>query len=184
MKELIMGGGVIGAVILFIIWAITAGPAYMKAGLPAWLGGGEKILSVAVQEAEKVLPGISETIVKVIPDVTGKVKELIPEINLPEKDVAGEDIHSIPRQANMVRVSYAIKSNKRTAVYQGRTKLGVASDFYRREMGALGFQEKILSASDKQEIYQYTKGVQVLDFTFKKVASVRSEITELAIKEL
>jgi hypothetical protein len=184
MKELIMGGGIVSAVIIFAIWAITAGPAYLRGSLPVWLSSGEKILAAAVQEAEKVFPGVSETIVRVMPEVTGKVKELIPEMNLPEKDIAGEDIRPVPRHVNMVRVSFSIKNDKRTATYQGKTKLGAASNFYRKEMASLGFQEKILGASEKQEIYQYTKGGQVLEFTYKNVSAIRSEITELTIKEL
>jgi len=51
-------------------------------------------------------------------------------------------------------------------------------------MLALGFQEKALRASPAEEVYQFKKGGQELEFRFRKITTVLSEYTELTIKEL
>ena len=82
MKYLIMGGGIIGAAIVFTLWLITTGAGYLRDSLPLWLGGGEKILAVAIQEAEKVFPGVRENVESVVPGITGKVTEVDPRYQL------------------------------------------------------------------------------------------------------
>ncbi len=37
----------------------------------------------------------------------------------------------------------------------GKVDFGAAKEFYRKEMRALGFQEKALGASSAEEVYQF-----------------------------
>jgi hypothetical protein len=51
-------------------------------------------------------------------------------------------------------------------------------------MVALGFQEKALRASPAEEVCQFKKGSQNLEFAFRKITVVLAEYTRLTIKEL
>ncbi len=51
-------------------------------------------------------------------------------------------------------------------------------------MVALGFKKNVVAAFQEQEVYQYRKGRQGLEFRFKKIPSIRLEIKELTVKEL
>jgi hypothetical protein len=184
MKKLIIGGGIIGIIGILIIWALAAGAGYLSERLPLWAGDGGKLVREAILRAEQVLPGVREGLERVAPGLTGKIKEIIPDMDVPEKDVGGEDIRPIPRHADMIRISYALNNQKKTVSYKGKMSLRAASDFYKKEMVALGFKEKVVTASSEQEVYQYRKGVQELEFRFKKIPTVRLEITELTVKEL
>jgi hypothetical protein len=184
MKKLIIGGGIIGIIGILIIGTLAAGAGYLWEKLPLWAGGGGKIVKEAILRAEQALPGVREGLEGVAPGLTGKIKEIIPDMDLPEKDVGGEDIKPIPRHGDMIRVSYELNNQKKTVAYKGKIGLRAASDFYKKEMVALGFKEKVVTASPEQEVYQYRKGVQELEFRFKKIPTVRLEITELTVKEL
>jgi hypothetical protein len=76
----------------------------------------------------------------------------------------------------LLKTSYTLFANK--------VDFGAAKEFYRKEMLALGFQEKALRASPAEEVYQFKKGGQELEFRFRKITTVLSEYTELTIKEL
>ena len=112
------------------------------------------------------------------------VEKMIPDLEIPGNDVGGEDIKPIPRYRNMIRVSYSMENQKKIVSYKGRVDFGVAKEFYRKEMLALGFQEKALRASPAEEVYQFKKGSEELEFTLRKISVVLSELTELTIKEL
>ncbi len=184
LKKIIVGGGIIGIVVILIIWGLAAGAGFLWDILPQWVDDGEKIVSEAIQKVEKVFPGAKENIESVAPGLIQKVKETIPEMSLPAKDIGGEDIRPIPRHTDMVRVSYSVSDKKKTVVYKGKTALSEARDFYKNEMAVLGFREKVVSVSPEQEVYQYVKGTQELEFKFRKIPTIRLEITEMTAKEL
>ena len=184
MKKLIIGGGIVGVIAILIVGTLVAGAGYLWERLPLWAGGGGKIVREAILTAEQALPGVREGLEAVAPGVTGKIKQIIPDMDVPEKDVGGEDIRPIPRHADMIRISYALNNQKKTVAYKGKISLRAASDFYKKEMVALGFKEQVTTAAPEQEVYQYRKGVQELELRFKKIPAVRLEITELTIKEL
>ena len=184
MKKLIIGGGIIGLIGILTIGTLAAGAGYLWEKLPLWVGGGGKIVREATLRAEQSLPGVRAALEGVAPGLTGKIKEIIPDMDVPEKDVGGEDINPIPRHADMIRISYELNSQKKSVVYKGKIGLRAAGDFYKKEMVALGFKEKVVTASPEIEVYQYRKGVQGLEFRFRKIPTVRLEITELTIKEL
>ena len=135
-------------------------------------------------KAEEILPGVKEKVKEVAPGLTETVEKMIPGIEIPGKDVGGEDIKPIPRYRNMIRVSYSMENQKKIVSYKGKVDFGAAKEFYRKEMLALGFQEKALRASPAEEVYQFKKGSQDLEFTLRKITVVLSEYTELTIKEL
>ena len=184
MKKWIIGGGIIGIIGILIIGVLAAGAGYLWEKLPLWAGDGGKIVREVMLRAEQALPGVREGLEGVAPGLTGKIKEIIPDMDLPEKDVGGEDIKPIPRHGDMIRISYELNNQKKSVAYKGKIGLRAASDFYKKEMVALGFKEKVVTASPEQEVYQYRKGVQELEFRFKKIPTVRLEITELTVKEL
>jgi hypothetical protein len=184
MRKLIIGGGIIGVIGILIIGTLIAGAGYLWDRLPLWAGVGGKIAREAILTAEQALPGVKEGLEAVAPGVTGKIKEIIPDMDFPEKEVGGEDIRPIPRHADMIRISYALNNQKKTVAYKGKISLRAASDFYKKEMVALGFKEQVVTASQEQEVYQYKNGVQELEFRFKKIPTARLEITEMTVKEL
>ncbi len=184
LKKIIVGRGIIGIVFILIIWGLAAGAGFLWDILPQWVDDGEKIVSEAIQKVEKVFPGAKESIESVAPGLIQKVKETIPEMSLPAKDIGGEDIRPIPRHTDMVRVSYSVSDKNKTVVYKGKTALSEARDFYKNEMAVLGFREKVVSVSPEQEVYQYVKGTQELEFKFRKIPTIRLEITEMMAKEL
>lgn len=84
----------------------------------------------------------------------------------------------------MIRVSYAMTDQKRTIVYRGRMDFKETSNFYQKEMVRLGFNKKVISASPEEEVYEYRKRRKMLEVRFKKIKTIRSEITELTVKEM
>ena len=163
-----------------LIWGV----GILREGLPTWVAGGEKMVSGAILKAEETLPGVKERVKQIAPGLMETVEKMIPDLEIPGNDVGGEDIKPIPRYRNMIRVSYSMENQKKIVSYKGRVDFGVAKEFYRKEMLALGFQEKALRASPAEEVYQFKKGSQDLEFTLRKISVVLSELTELTIKEL
>jgi hypothetical protein len=188
MRKLAIWGGILGGtVFVFLaltVWALIWGIGILRERLPTWVGGGEKFLSAAIIKAEEILPGVKEKVKEVAPGLKEMVEKLTPGIEVPGKDVGGEDIKPIARHENMIRVSYSMENQKKIVSYRGKVDFGAAKEFYRKEMVALGFQEKALRASPAEEIYQFKKGSQNLEFRFRKITVVLAEYTELTIKEL
>jgi hypothetical protein len=160
------------------------GSRYSQRESPNLGGGGENLVSAAIMKAEETLPGVKERVKQIAPGLMETVEKMIPGIEIPGKDVGGEDIKPIPRYRNMIRVSYSMENQKKIVSYKGKIDFGAAKEFYRKEMLALGFQEKALRASPAEEVYQFKKGSQDLAFTLRKITVVLSEFTELTIKEL
>ncbi len=174
MKKFSIGGIVVSLVItVSLVLALITVIGFLWKRLPEWTEGGKKIAGEAMKKAGEVLPGVKEM-----------AKEIIPGDEIPAIDVGGEDIEPVPRYTGMIRVSYAMADHKRTVIYKGRVEFRAVSDFYQKEMKALGFKKKLLIASPKEEVYEYRKGKQRLEFRFKEVSTIRSKITELTIKEL
>jgi hypothetical protein len=188
MRKIVVWGSILGGSALVFL-ALTVGVLIWGVGilrdrLPTWVDGGEKMVSVAIMKAEEILPGVKEQLKQVAPGLTETVEKMIPGAEIPAKDVGGEDIKPIPRYRNMIRVSYAIENQKKIISYKGKVDFGAAKDFYRKEMLSLGYQEKALRAFPAEEVYQFKKGGQELEFTLKKIRVALSEFTELTIKEL
>ena len=188
MRKMVVWGSILGgSALVFLaltVGALIWGVGILRDRLPTWVDGGEKIVSVAIMKAEEILPGVGEQLKKVAPGLTETVEKIIPGAEIPAKDVGGEDIKPIPRHANMIRASFSMENQKRTVSYKGKVDFGAAKDFYRKEMLALGFQEKALRAFPAEEVYQFKKGSQEVEFTLKKIRIALSEFTELTIKEL
>jgi hypothetical protein len=185
-KIVVLLWGIAGIVVvgMLCIWVFRAGTGFVRENFPQWVDGGKKIISEGINKADKVLPGVKETAEGVVPQLTAKVQEIIPGAEIPAKDVDGEDIQPIPRYPGLIRVSYATDKEKTTVGYKGKVKFEGASEFYKKEMAALGFKEKVISASPGEVVYHYTKGTQVVELKLKKIATIPSEITELTINEL
>jgi hypothetical protein len=186
MKKLILIGG-IGLVIVVIlaVWALIAGVGLVSEKLPHWISATEKVAGVAIDKAKETLPpGIQEKVKEVSPEITERIKDIIPGEKIPEKDVGGEDITGIPRVPNMVRVSFNISNEKRTIGYKGKVELGTVIDFYNKEMSAIGFKKKVLSASTDEEVHEYKKAKKALEFSFKKTDRLGIAMTEMVIREL
>jgi hypothetical protein len=185
-KIVLLLWGIAGVVVVVMlcIWIVSAGTGFLREKFPQWVEGGKKIVSEGITKIDEVLPGVKETAKGVVPGLTAKVQEIIPGAEIPAKDVDGEDINPIPRYPDLIRVSYATANGKKTVTYKGKVKLEGASEFYKKEMAALGFNEKVVSASLEEAVYHYTKGTQVVELKFKKIATIPSEIIELTIKEL
>jgi len=188
MRKIVVWGSIFGGCVLVFLafagGALIWGLGILRDKLPIIVEGGEKVISVAVMKAEEILPGIREQLKKAAPGLTETVEKMIPGAEIPGKDVGGEDIKPIPRHANMVRASFAMEKEKRTVSYKGKVDFAATRDFYRKEMLALGFQEKALRAFPEEEVYQFKKGSQEVEFTLRKVRSALSEFTELTVKEL
>jgi len=187
MKKIVLllcGIAAVVVVVMLCIWIFRAGTGFLRENFPQWLEGGKKIVSEGITKVDEVLPGVKETAKGVVPGITARVQEMIPGAERPANDVDGEDIKPIPRYPDLIRVSYATDNGKKTVSYKGKMKLEAASEFYKKEMAALGFNEKVVSASLKEAVYHYTKGTQVVEFRFKKIANIPSGIIELTIKEL
>ena len=188
MRKMVVWGGILGGSV-FVFLALTVGVLIWGVGilrerLPTWVGSGERLVSAAMMKAEEILPGVKEKVKEIVPGLAETVEKLTPGIEIPEKDVGGEDIKSIPRYRNMIRVSYSMENQKKIVSYKGKVDFGAAKEFYRKEMLALGFQERAIRALPAEEVYQFKKGGQELMFTLKKITVVLSEFTELTIKEL
>ena len=188
MRKIVVWGGILGGSALLLL-TLTVGVLIWGVGiirdrLPTWVDGGEKIVRVAIMKAEEILPGVKDKIKEAAPVLAETVEKIVPGMEIPGKDVGGEDIKPIPRHGNMIRVSYSMENQKKIISYKGRVDFGAAKDFYRKEMLSLGFQEKALRAFPAEEVYQFKKGGQELEFTLKKIRVALSEFTELTIKEL
>ena len=188
MKKIILFGGILGGAILvflvLIIGTLIWGGGILRERLPTWLDGGQRMVSVAIMKAEELFPGVKEQVRQVAPGLIETVEKIIPGGEIPAKDVSGEEIKPIPRFPNMIRVSYAVENQKKMVVYKGRVNFAVVREFYQKEMLAMGFREKVVRAYPEEEIHQFNKGGQDLEFRFRKIPTVLSEFTELTIKEL
>ncbi len=185
MKKLILFGG-IGLVITAIlaVWALIAGIGLVSENFPQLIAGIERITGITFEQAKKALQGITERAKEVSPEITKRVEDIIPGKEIPEKDVGGEDIAGIPRYPNMVRFSFEIKDGKKTIGYTGGVEFSSVIDFYNKEMSALKFKKKILSASPVEETHEYRKGKIVLEINFKKFDRLGTSMTEMVIKEI
>jgi hypothetical protein len=185
-KIVLLLWGIVGVVVVVMLcmWIFRAGTGFLRENFPQWVEGGKKMVNEGITKVDEVLPGVKETAKGVVPRLTAKVQEIIPGAEIPAKDVDGEDIKPVPRSPDLIRISYATDNGKKTVSYKGKMKLEAASEFYKKEMAALGFNEKVVSASLEKAVYHYTKGTQVVEFRFKKIAIIPSEIIELTIKEL
>ncbi len=185
MKKLILFGGMgLLIVVILIVWALIAGLGLVSDKLPHWMSSAEKVAGVVIGKAKEALPGIQEKAKEVSPEITERIKGVIPGEEIPEKDVGGEDIAGIPRAPNMVRVSFDMSNGKRTIGYKGKAELGTVIDFYNKEMSALSFKKKVLSASTQEEVHEYKKAKKALEFSFKKTDKLGIAMTEMVIREL
>ncbi|GEM_PF-1660534 len=185
MKKLILLGG-IGVVIIIILfgWGLFAGTGIVFEMFPQWIAEVEKIAKSTIEKAKEALPSIKEKAKEVSPEITEKLKGIIPSEEIPEKDVGGEDIASIPRYPNMIRTSFVVKDGKRTISYKGKAELISVIDFYDKEMSVMGFKKKVLSASHIEEVHEYRKGKKTLEFSFKKADRLGVAMTEMVVREL
>jgi len=148
------------------------------------MSAAEKVAGLAIGKAKEALPGIQEKAKEVSHEITERVKGLISGDEIPEKDVSGEDIAGIPSSPNMIRVSFDMSNGKKTIGYKGKVELGTVTNFYNREMSALKFKKKVLSASTHEEIHEYKKAKKALEFSFKKADRLGIAMTEMMIREL
>jgi len=185
MKKLILVGG-IGLVIvaILVVWALIAGIGFISAKFPQLIAGFEQITGITIERAKEALPVLQEKAKEVSPEITERIEGIIPGEKIPAKDVGGEDIAGIPRYPNMVRVSFAVQDGKRTIGYKGKSEISPVIDFYNKEMSALGFKKKVLSASPLEEVHEYRKAKKTLEFSFKKADRLGIAITEMVIREL
>ena len=186
MKKIILIGG-IGLVIIvavLAVWALFAGIGFVYEKFPHLITAIESITGITIEKAKEALPGITEKAKEISPEITEKIKGIIPGEEIPAKDVGGEDIAGIPRYPNMVRVSFDMKDGKRTVGYRGKVEFSSVIDFYNKEMSALKFDKKVLSASPVEELHEYRKGKKVLEIKFKKTDWLGTIITEKVIREL
>jgi hypothetical protein len=174
MKKLLVIGG-IGLVIIVILAVVVSvvGIRFISANFPELIAGVEKITGIAIERAKEVSPEISE-----------RIEGIIPGEEMPTTDVGGEDIAGIPRYPNMVRVSFEVKDGKKTVGYKGEAEFNAVLDFYTKEMAALQFEKKVLSASTVEEVHEYRKGTRVLEARFTKVDRLGTAITEMVMREL
>ncbi len=185
MKKIIFIGG-IGLLIVLIlaVWAFIAGIGFVSEEFPQLIAGIEKVTGIAIDKTKEALPGIKEKAKEVSPDITERIKGLIPGEDIPEKDVGGEDIAGIPRHPDMVRVSFDMKDGKRTIGYKGRVEFVAVVDFYNKEMSALKFKKKTLSAAPAEEVHEYRKAKRAMEFSFRKTDVLGLVTTEMVIREL
>lgn len=185
MKKLILIGGIgLLIVVILVIWAFIAGFGFVSEKLPHWISGAEKVGGAAIEKAKEALPLIEEKAKEVSPEIAERIKGIIPGEEIPEKDVGGEDMAGIPRVPNMVRVSFNISNEKRAIGYKGKVEFGAVINFYDKEMSALGFKKKVLSASAHEEVLEYKKGRKALEFSIKKANRLGIAMTEMVIREL
>jgi len=152
--------------------------------LPALTDDGVRIAQDAVKKAEDVFPGLQEKAKETSPWLARKIRDIIPSSGIPETDIAGEEITPVPRYPGMIRAAYELTDQKRTVVYKGKSEYRSVIDFYQKEMAALGFQSKVISASQQQEAYEYRKGTRKLEFKFEKASAIPSDLTMLTIREM
>jgi hypothetical protein len=145
---------------------------------------GRKILTLGIKKAEETVPGVKDRVKEMAPGLTERVERGLPIMEIPARDVGGEDIKLIPRYEKLIRVSYAVKENKKIIVYRGKIDFRSTIDFYQKEMTPPGFAGKALRADSGEEVHQFKNGRQDLEFKFKKLSSTLSECTELTIREL
>jgi hypothetical protein len=188
LKKIYLFGGIAGGIILLVVAGIIAvffaGAGFLRENLPALIGGGTSVVSESLRIAEGFFPGAKEIARNIAPGLTENVEKILPLAEIPTKDVGGEEIAPIPRFPGLIRISYASAGQKKTVTYKGKAEFKAATDFYRKEMAALGFKEMVLRASAEEEAYQYRKEKQDLEFRFKKLPNIYKELTELTIREL
>lgn len=185
MKKKVVVGVAAGlvVVVLLLLWALIAGLGYLWKQAPALTESGRQLAGEALKRAGGAFTEMQESAEKSAPGLPEKVKELMPFSSVPESDVAGEDIRPVPRFPGMVRSSYARADQRRTVGYQGKVPYKAVLDFYQKEMAALGFHGTVISASSRQESYEYRKGARKLEFHFERAATIPSEVTALTIRE-
>ncbi len=185
MKKKVMVGVAAGlaVVIILLLWALIAGLGYLWKQAPALTESGKQLASEALKKAEGAFTELRQSAEKTAPGLQEKVRDIIPFGGIPERDVAGEDIRPVPRFPGMVRSSYTMVDKKRTVVYKGKVAYRAVVDFYQKEMAALGFQSRVISASPEAETYEYRKGGRVLVINFEKAAAFPSEITSMTVRE-
>ena len=93
MRKMVVWGGILGGSALFFL-ALTVGVliwgvGILREGLPTWVDGGEKIVSVAIMKAEETLPGVKERVKQIAPGLMETVEKMIPGLEIPGKDVGG-----------------------------------------------------------------------------------------------
>ncbi len=185
MKKLLLIGGIgLVIVVILVVWAFIAGLGFVSERLPHWMSGAEKVAGIAIEKAKEVFPWIQEKAKEVSPEITKRIGDLIPGEATPEQDVGGEDIAGVPRFPNMVRVSFNMSDKKRTIGYKGKVELGTVIGFYNKEMPALGFKKRVMSASAHAEVHEYQKGKKALEFSFQKTDRLGIAMTEMVIREL
>jgi len=185
MKKLLLFGGIgLVIVVILVVWAFIAGLGLVSERLPHWLSGAEKVAGIAIEKTKDAFPWIQEKAKEVSPDISKKIGDLIPGEATPGQDVGGEDIAGVPRFPNMVRVSFNMSNEKRTIGYKGTVELGAVMGFYNKEMSALGFKKRVMSASAHAEVHEYQKGKKALEFSFQKADRLGIAMTEMVIREL
>ena len=173
MRKMVVWGGILGGSVLVFL-ALTVGVLIWGVGilrdrLPTWVDGGEKIVSVAIMKAEEILPGVKEQAQTSSARSDGNGGEDDTGHEIPERMSVGRILTQFLDIANMIRVSYSPWRIKKGLVsYKGKVDFGAAKEFYRKEMLALGFQEKALRASPAEEVYQFKKGDQEVEVYAQK----------------
>ena len=184
MKKLVVAGVVAVIAVVLLVWALITGIGFLWKQVPALTDGGVQIAQDAAKKAEDVFPGLQEKVKEMSPWLAGKVGDILPAGGIPETDIAGEEVTPVPRYPGMIRTAYSLTDQKKTVVYKGKAAYRAVIDFYQKEMAALGFQSKVISASPKQEAYEYRKGTRKLEFRFEKASAIPSEITVLTVREM
>ena len=184
MKKLVVAAVVTGVVFVLLVWALIAGIGFLWKQLPGLTDGGVRIAQDAVKKAEDVFPGLQEKVKETSPWFAGKVRDVLPAGDVPETDIAGEEIAPVPRYPGMIRTAYELTDQKKTVVYKGNATYRAVIDFYQKEMTALGFQSKVISASQQRETYEFGKKTQKLEFKFEKASAIPSELTVLTVREM
>lgn len=183
-KLLLIGSIVMVIVVILGVWAIIAGVGIISKKMPQLTAWVEKVAGGAIDKAQETLPGIQEKAKEVSPEITAGIKGLIPVKDIPEQDVSGEDIQGIPRYPDMVRVSFTLQNGKKIIGYKGKVETKHVIDFYNKEMSALGFKKKVLSASPHEEVHEYRKAKRAIEISFKKIDRFGLVITEMLVKEI
>lgn len=184
MKKIVVAGVVALIALALLLWALIAGVGFLWKQSPALTDAGVRIAQDAVKKGTGIFPGLQEKVKETSPWLAGKVRESLPASDLPETDIAGEEITPVPRYPGMIRTAYALTDQKRTVSYKGKAAYRAVIEFYHKEMAALGFQSKVISASQQQETYEYRKGTRKLEFKFEKASTIPSELTALTVREV
>jgi|APFre7841882724_1041349.scaffolds.fasta_scaffold60605_1 hypothetical protein len=184
MKKIVVAGVIALIAVALLLWALIAGTAFLWKQLPTLTDDGARIAQDALKKGEDVFPGLQEKVKETSPWLAGKVRDILHAGGLPETDIAGEEILPVPRYPGMIRTAYALTDQKKTVSYKGKAAYRAVIEFYHKEMAVLGFQGKVISASQQQETYEYRKGTRKLGFKFEKASTIPSELTALTIREI